>query len=154
MTAYRAYACRLQTPISSRHALLDSALLPQFNSSGVVQFVVASRSVCLSDVLVAKRSNSYTGVASVGGCKHLSLGRFIYSFPLTSSKIGSSGFPRKFDRRVAREKIRASRIQNLGGSASLSVSSVNAAALPTLLRLSQTTSLFDELFNRWHFFNP
>ena len=74
MTAYRAYACRLQTPISSRHALLDSALLPQFNSSGVVQFVVASRSVCLSDVLVAKRSNSSTGVASVGGCKHLSLG--------------------------------------------------------------------------------
>ena len=47
--AHLQYACRLQTPTTSRHALLDSALLPRFNSSGVVQFVVASRSVCPGD---------------------------------------------------------------------------------------------------------
>jgi hypothetical protein len=86
--AHLPYACRLQTPTTSRHALLDSALLPRFNSSGVVQFVVASRSVCPGRLWL----RPVRPVLLPGGGSRLIL-RIMTPCTLTrSSRVGSLAF--------------------------------------------------------------
>ena len=88
--AHLPYAFRLQTPTTSRHALLDSALLPRFNSSGVVQFVMASRSVCPGDFGSGRFAPA--GMLLPGGGSRLIL-RIMTPCTLTrSSRVGSLAF--------------------------------------------------------------
>jgi hypothetical protein len=88
--AHLQYACRLQTPTTSRHALLDSALLPRFNSSGVVQFVVASRSVCPGDFGSGRFAPA--GMLLPGGGSRLILWIMTPCTLTRSSRVGSLAF--------------------------------------------------------------